>query len=325
LQTLENNMAGNWLRRSLLLAAGAAALGLAGCGSGDIASEFVPARVIAFGDSFAEMGQSGTRYTVNDGTSNIWTQQVALAYGRTLATARSGGFSYATANARIATKPDAVGNAATPTVEDQISTFLAGNSLSASGDLVLLSAGTADIVAEVAKVNAGTQTGEAAIANVRAAGRAYAAQVRRLVAAGAQHVAVAGVYDLGKSPWALQTGQATLLNQAASRFNEDLLVSLVDMGASVLYIDTALHFNLEIASPSGYGLNNATDLACASVDPGVGIGTGTGQVSSGLCTPSTIVPGRDYNVTLFADRLYPTAIGHRLFGDYAYSRLRQRW
>ena len=55
------------------------------------------------------------------------------------------------------------------------------------------------------------------------------------------------------------------------------------------------------------------------------IGTGKGQVNSGLCTPSTLVPGVDPNVYLFADRLYPTAVGHRLFGDYAYSRLRQRW
>lgn len=318
-------MAGNWLRRSLLLAAGAATLALAGCGSGSIESEFVPTRIVAFGDSFADLGQSGTRYTLKDGINDIWTQQVAASYGRTLTTASAGGFSYATANARVAVKPDAVGNAATPTVEDQITTFLARNTLSASADLVLLSAGTADIVAEIAKVNAGTQTSDAAIANIRAAGRALGAQVRRLVTAGAQHVAVAGVYDLGKSPWALQTGQASLLNAAASKFNEDLLVSLVDLGASVLYVDTALHFNLEIASPESYSLNNATDIACTSVDPGVGIGTGTGQVSSGLCTTSTVLAGINPVTYLFADRLYPTAQGHRLFGDYAYSRLRLRW
>jgi phospholipase/lecithinase/hemolysin len=321
----ENKMKANWLRRGLLLAAaGAAALALAGCGSGTIESQFVPARVIAFGDSFADIGQGGTRYTVNDGSNNIWTLQVAASYGRPLTTAKSGGLSYATANARVAAKPDAVGSTATPTVEEQVNAFLAGNSLGAT-DLVLVSAGIGDIVAEMAKVNAGTETSADALANVRAAGRALGAQVRRLVDAGAKHVAIAGVYDIGKSPWALETAQTGVLNQLAGKFNEDLLVSMVDLGATVLYVDTALHFNLVIASPGTYSLTNATTEACNSVDAGVGIGTGKGQVNSGLCTTSTLVPGVDPNVYLFADRLYPTAVGHRLFGDYAYSRLRQRW
>ena len=318
-------MKANWLRRGVLLAAaGAAALALVGCGSGTIESQFVPTRVIAFGDSFADLGQAGRRYTVNDGTNNIWTLQVAASYGRPLTTAASGGLSYATANARVATKPDAIGSTATPTVEEQVNTFLAGGKPTAT-DLVLVSAGIGDIVAEMAKVNAGTETSADAVTNVRAAGRALGAQVRRLVQAGAQHVAIAGVYDLSKSPWAINSGQTSLLNQLSGKFNEDLLVSMVDLGATVLYIDTALHFNLVVASPGVYSLSNATTAACNSIDPGVGIGTGTGQVNSGLCTLATIVPGVDPNVYLFADGIYPTAIGHRLLGDYAYSRLRQRW
>jgi phospholipase/lecithinase/hemolysin len=317
-------MARNWLRRGLLLA-GATALLLAGCGSGSIESQFTPARVVAFGDGFADLGQTGTRNTVNDGSVNIWTQEVAASYGYNLGpTSVAGGTSYAVRNARIATTPDAIGNAATPTVEQQISTFLAGNTVRAS-DLVLLSAGTSDVIAEAARVVAGGQTSAAALTNVRAAARALGAQVRRLVQAGGQHVVVAGLYNMGKSPWALQTGQGTLLQDLSGKFNEDLLVSIVDLGANVLYVDAALQFNLFVGFPSTYSLTNVTDPVCTSVDPGVGIGTGTGQVSSALCTPSTVLTGADPNTFLWADRVYPTPVGQRLFGDYAYSRIRDRW
>jgi outer membrane lipase/esterase len=62
------------------------------------------------------------------------------------------------------------------------------------------------------------------------------------------------------------------------------------------------------------------------VDPGPGIGIGSGQVNSNLCTPSTIAAGREeYTTYLFADPVYPTPRGHQLFGDYAYDRIRNRF
>lgn len=312
------------LRRALVLAACASAVLLAACGGGDVESQLTPTRVIAFGDGFSDLGQTGSRYTINDGSVNVWTQQVAAAYGRPLATAAAGGLSYATGNARVSRKPDAAGNAATPTVTDQIGTFLATQSIGAN-DLVLLGGGIADIVAEIAGANAGAQTNEQALANIGQAGRDLGAQARRLVAAGGKYVVVVGSYNLGRSPWAVTTNQVALLSQASSRFNDELLISIVDLGASVLYVDAALHYNLITALPNNYNLTNATSIACISADPGPGIGTGAGQVNSARCTPATLLPGIDPLRYLFADRLYPTPQGHRLFGDYVFSRIRTRF
>jgi phospholipase/lecithinase/hemolysin len=130
---------------------------------------------------------------------------------------------------------------------------------------------------------------------------------------------------MAKSPWALQTNQAALLQDMSAGFNDELLVAMVDLGANVLYIDAALEYNLFVGFPGTYAFANVTDPACTSVDPGVGIGTGTNQVNSGLCTTSTLVSGASSTNYLWADRVYPTGAAQRFFGDYAYSRIRQRW
>jgi outer membrane lipase/esterase len=318
-------MSSHWMRRGLLALASVSVLLLAACGSSTTESQLKPSRVIVFGDGFSDLGQGGSRYTVNDGSvTGIWTQQMAAAFGLSVTTVASGGTSYATGNARITTKPDAAGNSATPTVKEQIDTFLATGTFGPN-DLVIVSGGIADIIAETAQLNAGTQTGAQAVADVQQAGRDLAAQVRRLVQAGAMHVVVAGTYDLGKTPWAIGSGQVALLADASTKFNTELLVTIVDLGANVLYVDAALLFNLMVNNPAIYSFVNSTDPVCTSIDPGPGIGIGAGQVNSALCTPNTIVSGADYLTYLFADRVYPAPSAHRRFGDYAYQRISARW
>lgn len=320
-------MAVNWLRRSVLAAAGvSAALLLTACGSSTIESALTPERFVAFGDGFSDVGQvGGKRYTVNDGSVNNWTQQVASSYSMALVPTSAGGTSYAQGNARITLKPDAAGQAATPTVTEQVNAFLASGGVKA-GDVVLLGAGTADIVAEAAAVQGGMQTTAQMLAHLDQAGKDLGAQVVRLANAGAQHIVLAGAYNLGRSPWAIANGQVDLLTQASSKFNESLLVSLVDQGDKVLYIDTAYYFNLVTASPSSYSFDNATTAVCTSVDAGNGIGTGPGQVNSALCTPSTLLPGVANTAKyVFADNVYVTPEAQRLFGTYAYDRLHARW
>jgi outer membrane lipase/esterase len=317
-------MATQWLRRALALAACASALLLAACGSGSIESQLYPTRTVAFGDAFGDVGQNGKRYTINDGSVNNWAQFVSQAFLIELTPSSTGGRSYAIGNARITAKPDAAGNSATPTVKEQIDSFMAANTFGPD-DLVLVSAGISDVVVEASAAMAGTQTRDQMLANIGQAGRDLGAQVRRMVEAGAEHVVVVGPYNLGKSAWALQTAQVSLLTDASSRFNEQFLVSVVDLGANVLYVDAALYFNLVTSSPASYSLSNATDLACTSVDPGAGIGTGAGQVNSNLCTLSTLGSAVDVQNYLFADRIYFTPAAYRLFGDYAYGRIRARW
>ncbi|MCY7320005.1 MAG: GDSL family lipase, partial [Ramlibacter sp.] len=244
-------MSRNWLRRSALMAVCAASLLLAACGSSSIESQLTPTRIVAFGDGFSDLGQNGTRLTINDGGINLWTQKVALDFGLPLTASNLGGKSYATAHARVNTKPDAIGNSATPTVKEQVDTFLATDAVGAN-DLYILNAGTSDIIAEGARVAAGSQTAEQAVLNSRQAGRDLAAQARRIVNAGARYVVVVGPYNLGRSPWAKARGLGITLDNVSGRFNDELLIALVDLGDRVLYVDPALQFNLMISTPSPY-------------------------------------------------------------------------
>ena len=316
-------MSFSWMRRASLAMASASMLLLAACGSGTIESQLHPARIVVVGDGFSDLGQTGPRYTVNDGSINVWTQQVAAAFGVGIAPAAAGGTSYATGNARIVAKPDAAGNSATPTVKEQIDTFLAGSAIG-SNDLVIVNGGISDVIAQMAQVTAGTQTGAQMVANAQQAGRDLGAQVRRLVAAGGTHVVVVGSYHLGRSPWATALGQSALLTDASNKLNEELLLTIVDLGANVLYVDAALQYNLMSGNPAAYDMSNAANPVCTSVDPGPGIGIGAGQINSALCTPAT-VGGNDYNRFLFADAVYPAPTGHRKFGEYAHSRISSRW
>ena len=317
-------MSRNWFRRAVLVAAGAASLLLAACGSGTIESQLAPTRIVAFGDAFADLGQTGVRYTVNDGGIDNWTQRVALGFALPLVPVSAGGTSYATAHARVTTKPDDVGNSATPTVREQINAFLATGAIGAN-DLFIVNAGISDLIAEGARVAAGSETADQMVLNARQAGRDLAGQIRRLVDAGARFVVVVGPYNLGRSPWATASATSTVLENASGGFNGDMLVALVDLGDKVLYVDAALQFNLMVASPAGFDMTNSVDPVCTSVDPGPGIGIGPGEINSGLCTPATVRAGANYNFYLFADKVYPTPKGHSKFGDYAFSRIRSRW
>ena len=317
-------MAANWMRRTVMVAACASAALLAACGSSTTESAITPARFIGFGDANTDVGQKGTRYTVNDGSVNNWALQVSTNYGKPLSPVSAGGTSYALGNARIQAKPDAAGNASTPTVTEQIDSFLAKGSF-ASSDVVIMSGGISDVIAGMAAVNAGTQTEAAMVAASRQAGVDMAAQVRRLVNAGAKYVLVTGTYDLSKTPWAKAIGREALLANASSRFNEGLLVNIVDLGASVLYVDLTYYVNLYTSVPANYGFNNATTPVCTSVDTTNGIGIGAGQVNSALCNGATLLPGANQTSYVFADSVYLTPSAQRQFGTYAYDRLRARW
>lgn len=317
-------MAANWMRRTIMVAACASAALLAACGSSTTESAISPQRFIAFGDAMTDVGQNGSRYTVNDGSVNNWALQVAANYGKPLTAVSTGGLGYATGNARVNAKPDAAGNAGTRTITEQIDTFLATGSF-VNTDLVIVSGGISDVIAGMAAVNAGTQTEAAMVAAARKAGEDMAAQVRRLVTAGAKYVVVTGTYDLSKTPWAKTIGREALLTDASSRFNEGLLVGIVDLGANVLYVDSAYYVNLYTSVPANYGFNNATAPVCTSVDANNGIGIGAGQVNSALCNTSTLLSGARQDSFVFADSVYLTPSAQRQFGTYAYDRLRARW
>ena len=317
-------MAANWMRRTVLVAACVSAALLAACGSSTTESAITPERFIAFGDANSDVGQNGSRYTVNDGSVNNWTSELVAKYGKSLTAVSAGGTSYAVGNARVSAKPDAAGNASTPTIAEQIGTFLASGTFGGS-DVVLLSGGVSDVIAGMAAVQAGTLTEAAMLDAARQSGEELAAQVRRLVNAGAKYVVVTGTYNLSETPWATTIGRTNLLSDASRRFNDGLKVGIVDLGANVLYVDFEYYVNLYTNVPGNYGFSNATSPVCTSVDASNGIGIGAGQVNSALCNASTLVAGGSANSYVFADPVYLAPSAHRQFGVYAYDRLRARW
>lgn len=316
-------MTGLWLRRAFMVAAWASVALLAGCGSSSVVSALTPTRFIAFGDAFTDLGAAGAgKYSVNDGSNN-WVQQMAAGYGRTINSVLDGGTSYARGNARVTSAVDAAGGAA-PSVTQQITNFLAAGGTFGPTDVAVINGGFSDLIAEMAAVNSGAQTSTAMLANVGQEGRDLAAQVRRLVQAGAKYVLVTGVVNMGFTPWAASIGQTSLLSQASGKFNDELVVSMVDLGTNVLYLDAAFFYNLMNTTASNYGFTNVTSPVCTTTDPGPGIGIGLGQINSSLCTSAT-VGGQDYSKFLYSDAVYSTPSAHRQFGDYAYSRIHARW
>lgn len=292
-------------RRAFLALAAAPAAMLAACSSSTIESPLVPTRFLGLGDGFSDLGQGGTRYTVNDGSVNVWAEQVASSYGLTFKAKVDGGTSFAQGGSRISTDVGSI-----PALSTQITTLLGDLSIGSIGssDVILIGAGMADIVAEVTAngITATTTT------NVKAAGTALGAQVRRLVEAGVPYVAVAGVYYMGLSPWAVDLGQADAVTELAKAFNSAFLLSVVDLGDHVLYIDTAYYINLLYNTPSSYGLTNVTSRACTTTD-------------ASTCTSATLDSTLDVTQTLFADGLYFTPVVNRLFGTWAYNKLHDRW
>lgn len=323
-------MIGNKLRRLALGTVCVSAGWLVACGGGTTEGALTPTRLVSFGDAFSDIGSQGTtsKYTVNDATTNTWVEQLASSYSLTITPSTAGGMGYARGNARIVAKPDAAGQNATLTVTEQIDTFMTSNKPELN-DLILINGGVSDIVTQASAVIAGTLAEADMLTNVKQAGADMGGQVRRLVDQGAKHVLVVGAPNLGQSPWATRTAKQTMLKDASIKFNEALLLAIVDLGNHVLYVDLYNYASSVVTTPTSFGLTDAATVVCTSVDSGSGIGTGSGQVNSALCSSTTLVTGADvdkkYNSYVFADGLYFTPVMNRLFGTNAYSRVRARF
>jgi phospholipase/lecithinase/hemolysin len=297
-----------WTRRAALaLVCGSVAALLAACGSGSVYHALKPTRFISVGDGFADVGQNGYRFTINDGTPN-WAQQLAASYGRTLTAAATGGWGYAQGYAHVAT-PDATSGTNAPSVQQQIDQVMARDSFTDT-DLVLVGGGIADIVDAVNATGISADT----TAAVKAAGTALGVQVNRLVQAGATHVVVSGVYDLGISPWARAGTHSSDITALTTAYNDALKLSIVKLGANVLFVDPALFFNL--IYNANY-LSYPKDPVCTTPD-------------ATTCTNDTLLGGADPTQYLFADGLYFTPAAQRMFSSNsydqsAYTALQNRW
>ena len=316
----DHNMAASPLTRRSVLRMGAvsgalAATGAAGllsaCGSGDIVSALEPSRFISFGDGLSDLGQSGARYTINDGTLNTWADRLANRYGKTLTAQAAGGLGYAQGHAATDALPRSI--------EAQIDAFLV-NQAFGSSDVVLMNIPLSYVLGPVTAVKAGTLTEAAALQQIAASGVAFSVQVKRLIAAGAKYIVVAGAYDLGRSPYGISLNLPTLLtadthksSAAVTHLNDTFKVEVVKLGANVLFVDAAYLVNRNVEFGPNWGFSNSKDAICSTP-------------TALTCNDSTLtVTASTKAQYLFADNIHMTPSGNQQLGDYAYDQLHGRW
>jgi phospholipase/lecithinase/hemolysin len=286
----------------------------------------VQLQVVAFGDSLSDVGTyapiasivGGGRFTTNPG--QVWSQDVAQYYGDTLTAAftidighelkAQSGLGYAQGGSTVATPAsqagfitDVIGDIELP-VNQQVSSYLSSHGSFNSGQLVLVWAGSNDVL------RAGTPP--AATTVVQTAATTLAQLIGTIVQNGATHVVVVNVPNIGLSPDGLQQADGGgNLSQLSQLFNSTLNSALQSAGlqSKVIMVDayTWTTQTIQNYQANGFAVSN-TAQAC---DP-----SKTPHDTSLLCSPSTYVTPNADQTYMFADYLHPTTRMHALFAQY---------
>jgi hypothetical protein len=247
-------------------------------------------------------------------------------------------------------------------LQAQIDLFLAQGTPS-SNDLFVISIGTGDIMAtgirgltiNAAGLTAGlddVQTGLAAAGvstTMQAAANALAVQVKRLTDAGAKYVLVVGPPNVGRSPWAATTGNATLFENLSYN-NGSGVVSMGSEGLAriqatfgnqtnnpVLFVEISGRVNELTDGGNATFANRSTAVCAATTNTSTtvmakSIGTGlkptaavgavpAGQLSAALCTTATL-GGADPSTYVYADGVNFTTAMQSQFYSQALARMR---
>ncbi|MCP3024399.1 SGNH/GDSL hydrolase family protein [Cupriavidus basilensis] len=308
-----------------------AACGGDGGGSGSSSGASGPAggialQVVSFGDSLSDVGTfapiasavGGGRFTTNPG--QVWTQDVAQYYGDTLSAAftigithqlsAQGGLGYAEGGATVATPAnlndfltDVIGNVEMP-VNQQVSSYLSAHNSFNANQLVLVWAGSNDVL-RAGALPAAAQT-------VQTAATTLAQIVGQIIQNGATHVVVVNVPNVGLSPEGIaSTDGGANLTQLSQIFNNSLNSALQAAGlqGKVIQIDSYTWENQIIANfqANGFVVSN-TSAAC---DPAK-----TPHDTALLCSPATYVTANADQTYMFADNLHPTTRLHALFAQF---------
>ena len=248
-------------------------------------------------------------------------------------------------------------------LQAQIDLFLAQGAPS-SNDLFVISIGTGDIMAtgirgltiNAAGVVAGlddVQTGLAAAGvstTMQAAASALAVQVKRLTDAGAKYVLVVGPPNVGRSPWAATTGNATLFQNLSyntgsgviSMGSEGLARIQATFGNQtnnpVLFVEISGLVNTLTDGTNTTFANRSSAVCAATTNTNTivtakSIGTGlkpaaaagavpAGQLSAALCTTATASLNGDPSTYVYADGVNFTPAMQGQFYTQALARMR---
>ena len=241
-------------------------------------------------------------------------------------------------------------------LQAQIDLFLAQGSPT-STDLFVISIGTGDIMATGIRnltidavttpvtfaAGLGAVQTDLATAGVsttmQAAANALAVQVKRLTDAGAKYVLVVGPPNVGRSPWATTTGNATLFQNLSyntgsgviSMGSEGLARIQATFGNKtnnpVLFVEISGLVNTLTDGGNTVFANKAsvctataatlTSVTASSIGTGV---AAPGQLSAALCTTATL--GGDQSTFVYADGVNFTPAMQSQFYSQALARMR---
>jgi outer membrane lipase/esterase len=293
-------------RHTLLATAAAIAIAAAGPASAQFSNGYF------FGDSLTDTGSfkpvlPGTGlFTTNPGP--IWATNFAQHFGFTATPANQGGTNYAQGGANVTATPGypAVQPvvAAVP-VAGQITQFLAKGQVDPNA-IYTVWAGGNDLNAELDKVLAGQESQSQALANLNGVANDLVAQIARLNAAGARYILVFDVPNVGKTPDAIDSGQAPAITAVAQTFNQTVAAGLNSLGIQTIRLNTFSLLSEIAANPSVYGFTNSTQRACAAI-PAL------------ICTPASLVAPDAAQSYMFSDGHHPTTALSAIFAQYAQS------
>ena len=301
---------------------------LGGCDSSSRVEDYVPTRVISFGDELSLIKGDGSKYTVNGFTSGTTTLGCAVNPVWNQALATSFGLAFSVCPGAIAAPNgllSAVQGATVNAVAAQVNAVPAAQFVPST--LVTIQGGLWDVISAYNTYKTST-TRDAAFAQVRAAGLQLAGLVNQIANNGAgARVLYATVPDLGYSPLAFTEQAAAgtcvvdcrqFLIDLSFEFNKALRVNVLNDGryAGLVAFDDILR---SMANPlvrtTVYGLKNsdaATQIAaCLPAD-----------VSA--CNTTTLVADADAVASSYlwaGDRL-PGASWHANVAAAANSRAR---
>jgi hypothetical protein len=248
-------------------------------------------------------------------------------------------------------------------LQAQIDLFLAQGTPS-SNDLFVISIGTGDIMAtgiqgttttpydgfdDLRTLLGGTLTATQINARMQTAADALAAQVKRLTDAGAKYVLIVGPPNVGRSPWAAETGSATLLQNLSyntgsgvtsmgseglariqatfgNKTNNPVLFVEISGLVNTLTDGTNTTFANRSSAVCAATTNTATTVIAKSngtgLKPAAAVGTvPAGRLSAALCTTAT-VGGVNTSTYVYADGVNFTPSMQGQFYSQALSRMR---
>ena len=307
-----------------LVAVGAMAT-LGSCGGGTYqVSNFVPARVIVFGDESSRLeGAQGLKYSINglntshqvDCTANpLWTQTVTNYYNLVFQNCNIEASNVVTALDLTTV------NGTVDTVVNQVAAFQAGDTFNYN-DLVLIWVGMNDIVTEYQANGAGDQP--TILADMKSQGTTLANTVNAIAAAGAK-VIILTVPDMSYSPFAYTEQQrgdfdrAKLLSDMSTSFNLGLRSNIVNDGSKIGLVLPDDFVRNAVRGPSYYGLVSLDNQTPGCLD--------TAPLPT--CTQDTLrndptTPGQAATASyLWADATHLGAAAQSQIGNLALQRAR---